>query len=311
MTAKTALVLDSNSALLLLVLSALWGGSFFFGDIALQEVPPLTVTLHRVIWAVPIIALVMKLKGVAFPRSLRFWGASVVMGALNNAIPFALILWGQTQIESGLASILNSTTSMFAVVMAGLFLADEPFTFRKFVGVALGTAGVAFIMGPDMLGDFSLGNLAQLAILGGSLGYALAGVWAKRTMSGHPPLACAFGMLICTTMLLIPIVLLVDGVPRLTLSVPVWAALLGISALSTALAYVLYFIILTRAGAGNVLLVALLTPLFAIALGVFFLGETMAPEAWTGFAIIALGFAVMDGRLGTLLMRKLSIIAHS
>ena len=99
--------------------------------------------------------------------------------------------------------------------------------------------------------------------------------------------------------------------PRLTLSVPVWAALLGISALSTALAYVLYFIILTRAGAGNVLLVALLTPLFAIALGVFFLGETMAPEAWTGFAIIALGFAVMDGRLGTLLMRKLSIIAHS
>ena len=282
---------------MLLLLAAVWGGSFFFGEIALSEVPPLTITLHRVFWAVPILALIVLIKGLPIPKSKNVWGAYLVMGALNNAIPFSLIFWGQTQIDSGLASILNATTAMFAAVVAGVLLKDEPLTPRKIVGAALGIAGVAFIMGPEALTEFNPGNLAQLAVLGATLSYAFAGVWGRTALSGQPALVNAFGMLVGSTVLMIPVVLLVDGPPSVALSPGIWTTLFALSALSTALAYVLYFAILARAGAANLLLVTLLIPPFAIALGVTFLGERMAPEAWIGFAIIALGFAVTDGRL--------------
>ncbi len=306
MNKAPALTLDLKSTIMLLLLAAVWGGSFFFGEIALREVPPLTITLHRVIWAVPFLALFVLFKGIAFPRPLRVWGAYLVMGALNNAIPFSLIFWGQTQIESGLASILNGTTAMFAAVVAGLLLPDEPLTAKKIIGAALGIAGVAFIMGPSALTDFNPSNLAQLAILGATLSYAFAGVWGKTALAGQPPLMNALGMLIGSTVLMIPIVLVFDGPPNLALSAGVWGALIGMAVLSTALAYFLYFAILVRAGAANLLLVTLLIPPFAIGLGVLFLGEQMGLEAWIGFAIIALGFAVTDGRLFSFLSRKAS-----
>lgn len=306
MTKAAALTLDLKSTIMLLLLAAVWGGSFFFGEIALREVPPLTITLHRVIWAVPFLALIVLFKGITVPRSLRVWGAYLVMGALNNAIPFSLIFWGQTQIESGLASILNGTTAMFAAVVAGLLLPDEPLTAKKIIGAALGIAGVVFIMGPSALTEFNPSNLAQLAILGATLSYAFAGVWGKTALAGQPPLMNALGMLIGSTVLMIPIVFMFDGPPNLSLSASVWGALVGMAVLSTALAYFLYFAILVRAGAANLLLVTLLIPPFAIGLGVMFLGEKMGLEAWIGFAIIALGFAVTDGRLFSFLSRKSS-----
>ncbi len=294
---------DLKSTIMLLVLATVWGGSFFFGAIALREVPPLTITLHRVLWAVPALTLIVVYKGLPIPRSLRTWASFLVMGALNNAIPFSLIFWGQTQIESGLASILNATTAMFAAVVAGLLLSDEPLTTKKIIGATLGLAGVAFIMGPSALTHFNPSNLAQLAILGATLSYAFAGVWGKTALTGQPPLMNALGMLIGSTVLMVPIVLIFDGRPSVDLSATTWAALLGLAIVSTALAYVLYFAILTRAGAANLLLVTLLIPAVAIGLGVLFLGEDMGFEAWIGFAIIALGFAVTDGRLFSALFR--------
>ncbi len=297
MTNDSAPSMDLKATTMLLALAAVWGGSFFFAEIALREVPPMTITLHRVIWAVPILALIVRMKRIVVPRSLHVWGVYLVMGALNNAIPFSLIFWGQTQIESGLASILNGTTAMFGAVVAGLLLADEPLTMKKVAGAGLGIAGVAFIMGPGVLTNFDPGNLAQLAILGAALSYSLASVWGKTRLAGQPPLMNALGMLIASTLLMIPIVLIFDGPPDLALSTSVWGALLGIAALSTALGYVLYFAILARAGAANLMLVTLLIPAFAISLGAFFLGERIGPESLVGFAIIALGFAVTDGRL--------------
>ena len=306
MIKPTPLTLDLNSTIMLLLLAAVWGGSFFLGEIALREVTPLTITLHRVAWALPILALIVLFKGISVPRSPKIWGAYLVMGALNNTIPFSLIFWGQTQIESGLASILNGTTAMFAAVVAGLLLREEPLTAKKIIGAALGIAGVAFIMGPSALTDFNPSNLAQLAILGATLSYAFAGVWGKIALAGQPPLMNAFGMLTGSTLLIIPIVIVVDGPPNLELSASVWGALIGMAALSTALAYVLYFAILVRAGAANLLMVTLLIPPFAIGLGVLFLGEQMGLEAWIGFAIISLGFAVTDGRLFSFFFRKTS-----
>jgi drug/metabolite transporter (DMT)-like permease len=306
MSEAGVLKLDFKSIIMLLLLAAVWGGSFFFAEVALSEVPPLTITLHRVVWAVPILAVIVFLNGIALPRSLSVWGAYLVMGALNNAIPFSLIFWGQTQIESGLASILNGTTAIFAAVVAALLLVDEPLTAKKIFGAALGIAGVAFIMGPSALTDFNPSNLAQLAILGATLSYAFAGVWGKTALAGQTPLMNALGMLVGSTVLMMPIVLVFDGPPNLELSASVWGALLGIAALSTALAYVLYFAILVRAGTANLLLVTLLIPPFAIGLGVLFLGEKMGPDAWIGFAIIVLGFAVTDGRLFSIFPKKSS-----
>ena len=193
---------------------------------------------------------------------------------------------------------------MFAAVVAGLLLRDEPLTAKKIIGAALGIAGVAFIMGPSALTDFNPSNLAQLAILGATLSYAFAGVWGKTALAGQPPLTNAFGILIGSTLLIIPIVIVFDGPPNLELSASVWGALIGMAALSTALAYVLYFAILVRAGAANLLLVTLLIPPFAIGLGVLFLGEQMGLEAWIGFAIIGLGFAVTNGRLFSIFSRN-------
>lgn len=295
---------DFKSAIMLLLLAAVWGGSFFFGEVALSEVPPLTITLHRVVWAVPILAVIVLLNGIAFPRSPSVWGAYLVMGALNNAIPFSLIFWGQTQIESGLASILNGTTAMFAAVVAGILLVDEPLTAKKITGAALGLAGVAYIMGPSALTDFNPSNLAQLAILGATLSYSFAGVWGKTALTGQPPLMNALGMLVGSTVLMMPIVLVFDGPPNLELSTNVWGALLGMAALSTAMAYVLYFAILVRVGTANLLLVTLLIPPFAIGLGFVLLGEKMGTDAWIGFAIIVLGFVVTDGRLFSAFSKK-------
>ena len=304
MTKSATLTLDLNSTIMLLMLAAVWGGSFFLGEIALREVPPLTITLNRVMWALPILALIVLFKGIYVPRSPKVWGAYLVMGALNNAIPFSLIFWGQTQIESGLASILNGTTAMFAAVVAGMLLRDEPLTANKIIGAALGIAGVVVIIGLSALTDFNLSNLAQLAILGATLSYAFAGVWGKTALAGQAPLMNAFGMLIGSTVLMIPIVLIFDGLPNFEYSVSVWGALIGMAALSTALAYVLYFAILVRAGAANLLLVTLLIPPFAVGLGVLFLGERVGLEALIGFAIIGLGFAVTDGRLFSFISPK-------
>lgn len=290
--------------LMLLLLAAVWGGSFFFAELALLEVPPLTITMHRVLWAVPFLALLVYVKGIPLPRSKAIWASYLVMGALNNAIPFSLIFWGQIQIESGLASILNGTTAMFGAVVAGVLLADEPLTVKKVVGAVLGIIGVAVIMGPDALRGFNPANLAQLAIIGAALSYAFASVWGKTALRSQPPLMNALGMLIGSTVLMIPIACIFDGSPTMYLSAKTWGALLGMSVLSTALAYVLYFAILKRAGAANLMLVTLLIPPFAIGLGVLVLGERLGLEAWIGFAIIALGLAVTDGRLLSIFTRQ-------
>ena len=290
-------IIPPAAGLMMAGLATVWGGSFFFAEIALQAVPPLTIALHRVVWALPVLALVIRLRGIALPRSPRIWAAYLVMGALNNAIPFSLIFWGQTRIDSGLASILNGTTAVFGAVVAGLLLADEPLTPRKITGALFGLAGVVAIMGPGVLTGLDPTNLAQLAVLGAALSYALASVWGRAMLSGPPPEINALGMLTGSTVLMIPVVLLADGPPQLALPAHVWAALLGLSTLSTALAYLLYFGILKRAGAANLMLVTLMIPPVAVTLGAAGLGERLSPGAFAGFGLIALGLIVTDGRL--------------
>ena len=288
---------DLTSGVLLAALALVWGGSFFFAEVALSQLPPLTITLFRVGLALPVLFLVVRIKGFQIPGGARIWGAYLGMGALNNALPFSLIFWGQTQIESGLASILNGTTAMFGAVMAGILLRDEPLTPQKLIGAALGFLGVAVIMGPSTLTSFDPRNLAQLAVLAAAFSYALASVWGKLFLAGQPPLMNALGMVVGSTVLMLPLVFYVEGMPRLDLSAEVWCALIGIAVLSTALAYLMYFDILRRAGSANLMLVTLLIPPVAVGLGAGFLGETLSREAFLGFLVIGLGLVVTDGRL--------------
>jgi drug/metabolite transporter (DMT)-like permease len=297
MKTNQAPTIDLISGSLLFALAAVWGGSFFFAEIALREVPPLTIALHRVFWALPALFLVVVWQRIQIPKSIKAWICYLVMGGLNNAIPFSLIFWGQVSIESGLASILNGTTAVFGAVVAGLFLVDEPLTTRKIFGAIFGVFGVAAIMGFDALINFDLRNLAQLAILGAALSYAFASVWGKRFLSDYPPVMNAFGMLVGSTLLMIPVSIYSEGVPSLNLSGEVWASILAISILSTAVAYLLYFKILIRAGSANLMLVTLLIPPIAVGLSFTFLDERLGIEALYGFGLIAVGLIITDGRL--------------
>lgn len=296
MTNQSKNSIDLASALMLLALAAVWGGTFYFAEVALTEVPPLTITLHRVLWAVPVLYIVIRAKGLHMPLDARSWIGFLVMGALNNALPFSLIFWGQTFIEGGLASILNATTGVFGAVVAGLMLKDEPLLPRKMLGAIFGVIGVAVIMGLDQLLSLDLRNLAQIAILGAALSYSFAGVWGKTKLSGNPPLVNAMGMLVGSVVIMIPIVLLVDGVPDVTLTMPVWSALIAMAVVSTSLAYFLYFSILARAGSANLMLVTLLIPPFAIGLGSFFLAESLDTRVYVGLLVIGIGLIITDGR---------------
>ncbi|SFM37415.1 DMT family transporter [Methylobacterium pseudosasicola] len=284
---------------MLLALSVLWGGSFFFTGIALSGLPPLTLVVLRVGLAALILNLVLPLNGLRLPRGLRIWTACLGMSLLNNVLPFCLIVWGQTHIASGLAAILNATTPLFTVIVAHLLTTDERMTGNRLAGVLVGLGGVAVMVGPAALAGLSAGLLAQLAVLGAALSYAFASVFGRRFLGlGVPPLALAAGQVTMSTLVLLPVALAIDRPWTLPIpGAPVWGAVFGIATLSTALAYVLYFRILARAGATNLSLVTFLIPVSAILLGALVLGERLEPRHYLGMALIGCGLAAIDGRL--------------
>jgi drug/metabolite transporter (DMT)-like permease len=220
------------------------------------------------------------------------------MGLLNNAIPFGLIVWGQTQIASGLASILNATTPLFTVIVAGILLSDERATPLKLLGVAVGFIGVVVMIGTPAIGEGD-STLAQVAIMVAALSYAFAGVYGRRFKKMLiSPFVTAAGQVTASALVMTPIALITDG--PLNISEPSaggWASIAGLAVLSTAVAYVLYFKLLGSAGATNLLLVTLLVPVSAILLGSLFLNETLSAVHFFGMALIALGLSAIDGRL--------------
>lgn len=283
----------------LVALSILWGGSFFFNGVAVRELPPLTIVLARVGIAALALWLVLAALRIQVPRVPGLVAACLGMGLLNNAVPFTLFVWGQGHIASGLAAILNATTPLFGVLVAHVLTRDERLTAGKAAGVIAGFAGVVVMLGPDLLAGLGTGLAAQLACLAAALSYAFAGVYGRRfRRMGVPPLATAAGQVTASTLVMLPLVLLVEQ--PWTLPPPgteTWGALLGIGLLSTALAYVLYFRLLASAGTTNLLLVTFLIPVSAILLGTLVLGERLALRHLAGMALIGAGLALMDGRL--------------
>jgi len=280
------------------LLGVIWGASFLTMRIALDEIPVLTVVLHRVFWAMLVLWAVVIALRLPVPRDPKVWGAFLVMGLLNNVIPFGLMTWGQLFIESGLTAILNATTAIFGVIVAALIFADERLTWRKGVGVALGFSGVTLAIGAGQLAELDPRSLAQIAVLGGTLSYALASAWARARLGGLAPQVAAAGMLTGSTLVLFPAAWLLDGPVDLTLTATTWGAIGYYALAGTAGAYLLYYRVLGMAGSGNLMLVTLIIPPVAIVLGALVLGEALNPNAFAGFGLLVLGLLILNGKIG-------------
>jgi drug/metabolite transporter (DMT)-like permease len=284
---------------MLLTLSLLWGGSFFFNGVAVKELPTFTVVVCRVVLAAAVLIGVLPVLHVKMPQDRQVWLAFLGMGLLNNVVPFTLIVWGQAHIASGVASILNATTPLFGVLFAHFLTDDEKMTRSRVIGVAIGLLGVTVMIGADALRSLGVNIVAQAACLGAAISYAFAGIFGRRFRAMKvAPVATATGQVIASSAMMVPAMLVIDH--PWTLSVPSMAtmgALLGVATLSTALAYILYFRLLATAGATNLLLVTLLIPVSAMVLGFLFLNENPLPKHFLGMAMIAIGLCAIDGRL--------------
>lgn len=283
---------------ILIALSLIWGGAFFFNAVAVAEIPVFTVVVSRVALAALILFTLLRLTGRTVPGDRRIWAAFFGMGLLNNVIPFTLIVWGQQYIASGVASILNASAPLFTVILAHVLTDDEKMTRGRLAGVVIGFIGVAVMIGMDTVQALGTHVVAQLMCLAAALSYGFAGIFGRRFHAmGVAPMATATGQVTASSILLLPLALLVDR--PWTLSMPSLAAIgavIGLAVLSTALAYILFFRILATVGATNVILVTFLIPVSAILLGVLFLDETLQYRHFAGMGLIGLGLAAIDGR---------------
>jgi drug/metabolite transporter (DMT)-like permease len=294
--------MSTTDWVLLMVLSVLWGGAFFFNEIALRELPVLSVVAGRVSIAAIVLWVVALVRGHQFPRNARLWLWFLIMGLANNVLPFSFIVFGQTTITAGLASILNATTPFFIVIIIALFVRDEAVSKLKIAGLVVGFLGVVVMLGPDILGIDSASLLGQFAVLCAALSYAIAGIYGRRFQSaGISPILAAAGQVTMSAILLIPTALAIDGMPNVaTISGTTWMSIAGLALFSTALAYIIYFKLLSSAGAVNVMLVTLLIPVSALLLGTFLLNEPVRPLEIIGMTIIGAALIIIDGRLLTL-----------
>lgn len=294
--------IDARDWSLLAVLSVLWGGSFFFNGAALRELPPLTLVFLRVALGAIILLPLLRAQGISFPKSVAGWRTFVVIGLLNNVIPFSLIVAGQTFVPSGLASILNATTPLFTVlVMAAV--GEEALQARRVAGVALGLAGVIILRGWGIETRTGQG-LGILLCLGGALSYGFAALAARRLLKDSPPLGTATFQLMASTVMMAIVAAAMEQPWRLPVpGLATWLAVLGLAALSTALAYIVFFQIIRRSGATNVMLVTLLIPVTAILLGWLVLDEPISAREIAGAIVIGSALIVIDGRAVRMLQR--------
>jgi drug/metabolite transporter (DMT)-like permease len=288
--------IDARDWSLLAVLSVLWGASFFFNGIALRELPPLTLVLMRVVLAAIILLPLLRVYRIQFPTTLSGWEPFFVLALFNNVLPFSLIVIGQTYIPSGLASILNATTPLFTVVVMAA-AGEEKLHVHRFAGVIAGLIGVIVLRGQD-LGFQTNQGVGVLLCLAAAFSYGLSALFARRKLSESPPLATATFQLMASSLMMIIVAAVFERPWQLQMpGAATWLAMIGLAALSTALAYIVFFQILIRSGSTNVMLVTLLIPVTAMLLGYLVLGESISLREIIGALVIASGLLLIDGRV--------------
>jgi drug/metabolite transporter (DMT)-like permease len=293
-----ALAMPPSAWMQIILLSAIWGGSFLFGRIAAQEVPALGIAFARVSIAAALLwafFLVSRREIPVLTRELVI--ALLVMGLVNNAIPFSLIFWGQKEIGAGLASIFNAMTPLFTVIFAQFATRDERITPLKLAGIGTGIAGVAVLVGDGLGAGLAHHVVAELAVLGAAASYGIAGVWGRRFAKVDPVFVATGQLSASSVILAVPALFAAAGTMQSLPSAPTILAILALAVLCTAFAYVLFFRILAVAGATNTALVTFLVPVSAILLGWLFLGERLSPHEFAGMGLIACALVLVDGSM--------------
>ncbi|WP_409998966.1 DMT family transporter [Bradyrhizobium sp. SZCCHNRI2007] len=288
--------MDARDWSLLGLLSLLWSGSFIFNGLALKELPPLTLVMLRIVLAAAILLPLLRLRGLGFPKGFAGWRPFFAVALFNNVVPFCLIVIGQTFITSGLAAVLNATTPLFTIVVMAA-AGEERLSARRAAGLVVGLVGVVILRGGPGL-DGSAGGYGFLFGLGASLSYGIAALLVRRHLAHSPPLATATFQLSASSVMMLVIAAVVDQPWRLPIpGLQTWLAVIGLAALSTAFAYIVFFQILRRSGATNVMLVTLLIPLTTILLGSLVLGESISLREIGGALVIGSALLVIDGRI--------------
>lgn len=296
--------LTAKSWLAVFALALFWGSGFFTVDIALRELGVFNTVLYRIGIAALILWVVAVVRKEPIVLSWRLAGLFLVMGILNNAIPFIFMVWAQTEIDSSLVAIINSTAALFGVIVGSMAFHDEKLTKRRLIGVLIGIGGVVIIVGPDALLNFSIKSIAQMAVLCGTFSYALAAVWARVFLHGFSPVLSSAYMLTGSSLFVLVLAILFEGGIQTNVS---WTTLTAVSyyaIFGTAISFLLYFWLVHKAGTGNTLLVTLLVPPIAIVIGVFILHEQLTIQAILGMIVIAIGLLIVDSRL----YRKLPLL---
>ena len=302
--------MSSRSWSLLLSLAFIWGASFYFIEIGLIYLDPFWLVSVRLLFGALPLALWLLFQEKTLPIKLRFWTSVMIMGVLNNFLPFNFIAFGQLYVTGGMASIVNANTAFMGVIISGLFLSGEPATWNRVVGVMIGVTGVAIAIGVTPMLPAADANdllLGSLAIIVATIAYAFAGVWGKIKLAEYSPTQSAVGMLICSSAISVLCSFLISGPPNLAIvnyPFDLIKVVLGLGVLGTALAYPLYFKILEVAGSSNLMLVTIIVPVFAIILDAVLLSQFVTGSDLFGFALVALGLFIMDGRLNYNLFKK-------
>jgi drug/metabolite transporter (DMT)-like permease len=277
---------------LLLALSTLWGASYTFIKIGVETIPPVTLIAARTLIGGGILLAVIRWRGLTLPRDTATWLRFLFQACLNSVVPFTLIAWAEQTTDAGLATILNSTSPIFAFLLTVQITRHESVTGRKLLEVGAGIVGICLIVGKQAFGGLGHELWAQIAIVAATICYAGAAIFGKN-FKGLDPIMPAAGSLICGTAILIPVSLVVDRPWTLTPSSEAIFALLGLSVFSTAFAFVIYFRLVHTLGSVGTTAQAYLRVPIGVAIGVLFLGETLTSTALAGLACVIAGVAAM------------------
>lgn len=288
----TAKINTNLELALLLALATLWGASYTFIKIGVGTIPPVTLIAARTLMAGGVLLFVIRSRGLSLPKDAATWRRFLFQACLNSVIPFTLIAWAERTVDAGLATILNSTSPIFAFLLTAVITRHEAVTARKLLGVVAGIAGICLIIGMQAFDGLGQELWAQLAIVAATVCYAGAAIFG-RGFKGLDPIMPAAGSLICGAAILIPISLVVDRPWTLAPSPESVFALLGLSVFSTALAFVIYFRLVQTLGSVGTTAQAYLRVPIGVAIGVVFLGESLTSTAWAGLICVIVGVAAM------------------
>ena len=294
-------MMSNRDWFLVFSLGILWGASFLFVEVLLDLINPFLIVYFRVSIASVILVLYLYLSKTKFKVTNKIVYNLFIMALLNNVVPFLLIAYGQQTTTGGLASILNANTSLITILLASMFISYEKLTVNRILGVLIGLFGIIIAVGYESFLTIYDDSYGKFLILLATVSYSFAGIWAKLKLSDVPPLISATGMLTFSTVILSPFAAIYFNDDLINLNFPIIFYSIMFAVLCSVIAYFLYFKILEKTGAGNLLICTIIIPPASIILNSLILGQVISISELIGLMIITLGLIVLDGRYRKLL----------